>query len=121
MKKTNEISSAELCVMQVLWEEKRPLCVQDVMDRLPQNKWEYRTVATLLMRLCEKGAANVEKQNKVNFYTPVLDRESYTALQTKSFVEKLYNGSAKELAVSLFKSNELSKEDIEEIKKMFDL
>ena len=121
MKKVYEISGAELDVMQILWKHNKAMKVQDVCDELENNKWEYRTVATLLLRMKEKGAVTSYKENKANYYTPVLDKDSYTKSQTKTFVQKLYNGSAKDLAVSLFKSDEMSKDDIEEIRKMFDL
>ncbi len=121
MKKTNELSGAELEVMQILWEHGRPMKVQEVCDELKNKKWEYRTVATLLIRMREKGAVECVKENKANLYTPLLDKESYTKSQTKSFVQKLYNGSVKDLAVSLFRSDEMSEEDIEEIRRMFDL
>lgn len=121
MKKTNEISGAELEVMQILWKNNRPMRVQDVCDELEEGKWEYRTVATLLIRMKEKGAVECEKRDKVNYYTPLLNKDSYTKSQTKTFVQKLYNGSVKDLAVSLFRSDEMTKEDIEEIRKMFDL
>ncbi len=119
MRKSNELSGAELEVMQVLWQNNRPMKVQEVCDAL--EKWEYRTVATLLLRMKEKGAVECVKDNKVNVYTPVLDKDKYTKAQTKSFVQKLYNGSVKDLAVSLFKSEDMTKEDIEEIRRLFDL
>lgn len=121
MKKTTEISGAELEVMQILWNAGSPMRVQDVCDKLETGKWEYRTVATLLIRLREKGAVLCDKRDNVNYYTPMLDKDSYTKSQTKTFVQRLYNGSVKDLAVSLFKSDDLSKEDIDEIRKMFDL
>ena len=121
MKKIHEISGAELTVMQVLWKNNRAMKVQEVCDELEGQNLEYRTVATLLMRMKEKGAVTMTKENNVNYYTPVLDKDTYTKSQTKTFVQRLYNGSVKDLAVSLFRSNEMSKEDIEEIRKMFDL
>lgn len=121
MKRVYEISGAEFEVMQILWKYGKAMKVQEVCDELPKGKWEYRTVATLLMRMKEKGAVKCCKENKANYYTPILNREDYTKSQTKSFVQKLYNGSVKDLAVSLFKSDEMSKDDIEEIRKMFDL
>lgn len=120
MKKTKEISGAEFEVIEILWKYNRPMKVQEVCDEL-NDKWEYRTVATLLIRMREKGAVECIKENNVNYYTPLIDKESYIKSQTKSFVQKLYNGSVKDLAVSLFKSNDMTKEDIEEIRKMFDL
>lgn len=121
MKKADEISEAELTVMKILWENNKAMKVQEVCDEPECQKWEYRTVATLLLRLKEKGAVMMKKKNNVNYYTPLLDKDTYTKSQTKNFVQKLYNGSVKELAVSLFKSNEMSEKDIEEIRKMFDL
>lgn len=121
MKKVYEISGAELEIMQILWKHNKAMKVQEVCNELPNNKWEYRTVATLLMRMKEKGAVKCYKENKANYYTPMLDKDSYTKSQTKSFVQRLYNGSVKDLVVSLFKSDEMLKDDIEEIRKMFDL
>ena len=121
MKNYNQISEAELEVMQILWEADEPLTVQLVCDRLPSGKWAYKTVGTLLVRMEEKGAVISEKRGRANFYTPVLDREEYTRAKTKDFVSKLYNGSVKELAVSLFKSEDMTEADIAEIRKMFDL
>ena len=36
-------------------------------------------------------------------------------------MQKLYNGSVKDLAVSLFRSDEMTDDDIDEIRRMFDL
>ncbi|MDO5398057.1 MAG: BlaI/MecI/CopY family transcriptional regulator [bacterium] len=121
MRKTTEISSAELEVMQVLWRAGRPMKIQEVCDTLANNKWKYNTVGTLLLRMAEKGAVTSEKSGRTIYYTAVLDKDEYTDLQTKSLISKLYNGSVKELAVSLFKSKEMTKEDIDDIRKMFDL
>lgn len=121
MKKTKELSGAELEVMQILWKHNRSMKVQEVCDALKPHKWEYRTVATLLLRMREKGAVACTKENNVNTYTPLLDKESYTKSQTKAFIQKLYNGSARDLAVSLFQSDALSQEDIEEIRNQFGL
>lgn len=121
MKKTHSISAAELEVMKVLWQAGEPLSVQNVCDRLPKRKWAYKTVGTLLIRMEEKGAVASEKKGRTNFYSPLLDKEKYQKEQTKDFVSKLYNGSVKELAVSLFKTEDMTEEDILKIRKMFDL
>lgn len=121
MKKTQEISGAELEVMQTLWKYNRSMKVQEVCNALQSDKWKYKTVATLLMRMEEKGAVTSEKAGKANVYTPVLDKTEYLQSQTKNFIQKMYNGSVKELAVSLFRSHELSDEDIADIRREFDL
>ena len=121
MKQHSQISGAEFEVMQILWEADEPHNIHTVCDRLPSNKWAYKTVGTLLMRMEEKGAVSSEKRGRINYYAPVLDKEEYTKEQTKEFVSRLYHGSVKDLAVSLFKSEDMTESDIEEIRKMFDL
>ncbi|MDO5388854.1 MAG: BlaI/MecI/CopY family transcriptional regulator [Clostridia bacterium] len=121
MKRVQSLSPSEAEVMSVLWNYDKPLKVQEVCDNLTDNKWAYKTVATLLLRMEEKGAVKSEKIGRTNYYSPVLNKEEYKEEQTKSLVSRLYNGSVKELAVSLFKSKDMTKEDIEDIKKMFDL
>ena len=121
MKKEQNLSTAELEIMQILWNSDTPMRVQDVCDMPGCEKWKYKTVATLLLRMEEKGAVKSQKVNKANLYTPILNKEQYTKSQTDSFIEKLYGGSAKELTVSLFKNEALTKDDIEEIRRMFEL
>lgn len=116
-----ELSRAELEVMQVLWKSDKPLKIQEVMDGLESNSWKYNTVGTLLLRMEEKGAVSGKKINRAIYYAAVLDEKEYIRHQTRSFIKRLYNGSAKELAVSLFKDEDMSESDIMEIKQMFDL
>ena len=117
----SQISGAELEVMQVLWRKKKPMKIQEVLNSLEDSSWKYNTVGTLLLRLEAKGAVKSAKDGRAIVYTAVLDEDKYKAQQTKSFVRKLYNGSVKELAVSLFKSEALSEEDISDIRKMLEL
>lgn len=121
MKEIPNISGAELEIMQVLWEANKPLKIQEVSEGLKSSKWKYNTVGTLLMRMTEKGAVTSEKKDRVNYFVAAINKEEYKKSQTKNLISKLYNGSVKDLAVSLFKSQDMSDSDIDEIRKMFDL
>ncbi len=121
MKELPTLSSAELEVMQILWQADAPLTIQDVCDRLHNSTWKYNTVGTLLLRMAEKGAVTSEKKGRIIYYAPDLEQEEYQTEQTKKLVSKLYHGSAKDLAVTLFKSGTMTQEDIDEIRKLFHL
>ncbi len=121
MSKLPVISESELEVMQVLWREKKAMKIQEVLDCLENNSWKYNTVGTLLLRLESKGAVKSEKEGRVILYTPMIDESAYKREKTSDFIKRIYNGSVKELAVSLFQSDEMSEDDIEEIRKLFDL
>ena len=119
--KTVTISESEYAVMRVLWEAGEPLTVSDVMKGLSGSEWTPSTVSTFLQRLCAKGAAAFEKKGKANLYYPVLDRAAYGEEATASFLAKLYDGSAKNLVAALCASNKLSKDDLDELRRTFDL
>ena len=121
LKKTSEITEAELEVMKILWLSGEPTSTQLVCDKLTDKEWKYNTVSTLLSRMVDKGAVTYEKRGKLYFYSPTIKEADYKETQTKNLVSKLYDGSVKKLAVSLFEAGEMSKEDIDDIKKTFNL
>lgn len=67
----------------------------------------------------EKGVVSSEKQGNLYYYTPLISVKKYRKLQVKSLIKNLYDGSIKELAVSLFEDDTLSEEDIKELKDIF--
>ena len=78
------------------------------------------TVGILLVRLCEKGVVSYERKGKSNLYYAVLDKRDYSMSETKSFLSKLYNGSVGNLVASLFESREISRDEIENLRKIID-
>ena len=115
------ISEAELEIMKVLWHSDKPVTAQDVSKTLKNKEWKYSTIATLFGRMVEKGTVTYEKRGRFFHYTPTISESEYKTNQTKKFISKLYNGSVKNLVVSLFENEQMSDEEIEEIKKMFNL
>jgi BlaI family penicillinase repressor len=117
MGKKFEITESELEIMKVLWAKTMPMSVQDVCEELVNKEWKYSTVATFLGRMAKKGAVEGTKKGYSYYYKPLLDENEYKISQAKKVVSKLYNGSVKNLVVSLFENKELSDEDIAELKK----
>jgi len=115
------VTESEYEVMKVLWSENKKFTLADVMAAISNKDWKITTVATLLTRLADKGAISYDRKGKTHHYYPILKQEEYNVGETKTFLEKVYNGSVKSLVASLYENDELSKEDIEGLKKMFDL
>lgn len=116
------VTGSEYEIMKVLWGEQKQYTVGEVCSALSdKKKWKSTTVATLLTRLVEKGAVSFEKKGKTHYYYAVLQKEDYSIRETKSFLSKLYNGSVKNLVASLYENKEISKEEIDDLRKMFDL
>lgn len=77
------------------------------------------TILTQLTRLTEKGFLRLEKQGRVNCYTPLISRREYLASQSRRFVEKLCGGSMSAFAAALCDSG-LSREDIDELRALLE-
>ncbi len=121
VKATKDISTAELEIMEVLWSADKPLSIQTICDGIADDKWKYNTVGTMLLRLAEKGIVSSQKVNRVIHYSPILMREEYKKEQTSKLISRLYGGSARDLAASLIGNGDVTKEDIDELRKLFNL
>lgn len=114
-----KISDAELEVMKILWREKRSVSFSDIRTELNSKMgWEKSTIATLLRRLLKKGAISIEER-EIYYYSPNISKEEYTKFEEKSWIDKLYEGSAKNLVAALCQSGELTEADIDELKMFF--
>ena len=114
-----KISDAELEVMKLLWQAEDALPVTEIRETLQRTKgWEATTVKTLVSRLVSKGAVCQEKRN-VYYYSPLITEREYNAWATDSLIRRLYNGSARDLVAALVHSDGLTREDIDELRKMF--
>ena len=112
-----DIQDAELAVLQVLWEAGEPLPLAAILEALHARRgWADSTVKTLLRRLQEKGAVTLQKRG---VYAAAIAREDYRGAANHSFLQKLYQGSAKSLVASLVQEGKLTQEDIAELTNLF--
>ena len=118
--KNISIGDAELEIMKVIWKEKEPITSLDIGKKVEEKGWKKTTIATFLVRLTEKGALSAEKKGKLYYYTPLITEKEYKKSQTKTLIKTLYNGSAKDFALAFFREQQLSPEDIEELRAIFD-
>lgn len=115
-----KISDSELEVMHVLWDARQPLPVADIRRELQARRgWESTTIKTLVQRLVTKGAVAQEKRG-IYYYTPLVTEKEYNDWATERLVRKLYRGNAKNLVAALVRADELTKEDIDELRSMLE-
>ncbi len=114
------IGDAELEIMKVIWKSKEPITSLDIGKEVEDKGWKKTTIATFLTRLVEKGALSANKQGKLYYYTPLITEKEYKKSQTKNLIKTLYNGSVRDFAVSFFEEQNLSDEDIQELKAIFE-
>jgi len=112
----SDISKAEFEVLEVLW-EKHPLAANEIIEALNCKKtWHEKTVKTLLSRLVKKQAISFEKDQRRYLYSPLLEREAYTEVESQGLVERLFSGRISPLVAGFAKNKNLDKEDIDALK-----
>lgn len=115
------ITGSEYEIMKILWENGGKMTVAQVTAKLSDNDWTASTVSTFLQRLLKKGVVLCEKKGKTNLYFPGISQDKYDFEETENFIAKIYKGSAKSLVAALFENKKLSKDDVSELKRMFEL
>jgi predicted transcriptional regulator len=86
-----ELTDLESEVMETVWKLGQAT-VRDVMmaiNRRTKRDRAYTTFMTIMARLHEKGVLQRQRDGKTDVYTPVHDRESYSALRVQSDVKEM--------------------------------
>ena len=118
-KLVSKITDAEAEVMRVLWEAGCELPMAEIRKTLEQtSNWEASTIKTLLRRLCDKGVVAATKK-EVFYYRPLVSEAEYNEYTTQGLIDRLYDGSAKNLVTALLDSKKLDDTDIEELRSLF--
>ena len=113
-----QISEAESVVMEVLW-QRSPCSAEDVSAELSREQdWQEATIKTLLNRLLKKGAIRAVKEGRRYLYAPVLKREDWVHGQSRSLLDRLFDGRVAPLVAHFSEKGKLSRKDIAELKRL---
>ncbi len=114
------ISDAEWTVMRVLWQRQSATANEVVADLEAETDWNPRTIQTLLRRLVKKGALTYRKQGREFLYRPAIDEASCQQVAGESFLSRVFEGRLAPFVARFVESENLSDEEIEELKRILD-
>lgn len=119
-----QLSDAELEVMKIIWGNRSQEVTRFpyIMDGLAARgkPCQKNTLIVLLSRLINKGFLNARKIGRRNEYTPLVSEAEYQAVQTKHFLDKIYEGNATGLVSTLISGDLLTDEEYGELKKLLE-
>ena len=119
MKNEISISESEWSVMEYLWSN--PLAtITDIRKSLSQKGWSDSTIKTLVRRLVSKKAVAINDEGSVFRYYPLLSEQDCRLKETKSFINRVYNGSVNMLVTNLATDSNLSEKETEELMRLID-
>ncbi len=116
------LPDAELSVMKVVWHEPNPIStseVKAVIDKESGKLWTGQTLQTLLNRLLDKGFLEKGKRGKEYIYSFLVSEKDYIEYESDLFLKKMHGNSVSSLVRALFDSNKISKDDIDELERLF--
>ncbi len=113
-----KISAAESLVMEALWRQS-PLSAEDIVSAVgPDQDWSDKTVKTLLNRLLTKKAIAATRDGRRYLYTPLVERSAYVQDESRGLIDRLFDGKLAPLVSHFAETNQLSPEDIVELKRL---
>jgi BlaI family penicillinase repressor len=118
-----QISDAELEIMKIVWGNQSEVTLFPyIMDGLAARgkPCQKNTLIVLLSRLMNKGFLSAKKIGRRNEYTTLVSETEYQTAQTKNFLDKIYEGSAKGLVSNLIMGDLLADEEYEELKRLLE-
>ena len=120
MKVIKRLPDSELEIMQIIWKETAPVSRLLIEERLQQeHPLAPTTILTLLTRLCEKSFLEMKKEGRTNYYYTVITEKEYLASESRSFLDRLFQGSVANFAVAL-NDGGVKKEELEELRQLLE-
>ena len=117
-RKQIRITDAEWDVLSIAW-KKEPVAASEIVEAVAnQHKWSLATVRTLLTRLFKKGALRAEKEGRRFLYWPIVSMEACVRQESRSFIDRVFGGVPSSIILDLVKETELTKEDIQELRRI---
>ena len=118
-----QLSDTELEIMKIVWGNPEKITLFTyIMDGLAARgkPCQKNTLIVLLSRLMNKGFLSAKKIGRRNEYTTLISEAEYQTAQTKNFLDKIYEGSAKGLVSNLIMGDLLTDEEYEDLKKLLE-
>ncbi|MBY2477378.1 BlaI/MecI/CopY family transcriptional regulator [Clostridioides difficile] len=114
-----QVSDFELVLMKIIWENGGTALYAEIVEKLEIKDilTTKNTIISLLSRLIEKGFLKTNKIGRRNKYTAIVSETEYQEIQTKTFINKIYEGNAKGLISTLIQKDLISADDYEDLKK----
>ena len=120
MEKNWRISDSEWLVLRCLW-KRSPLEIKEIQGMLQaETGWTGNMVRSLVVRLLDTGAIGAETQDRYFRYYPIAAEEECIRQETRSFVDRVFEGSVSKLFAAFAGSGKLSEKERREIRDMLE-
>jgi predicted transcriptional regulator len=115
-KKSPTLTDAEHRIMEIVW-QRGSASVADVANALEgKDGTAYTTILTMMRILREKGYLTCRKSGRAHIFKPKVDRATAARKAVRQLLTKFFAGSPGELVLSFLREEEISPEELDELK-----
>lgn len=111
-----EITAAEWDVMNVIWDKQSASANEIVFEIQQYKEISEKTIRTLITRLYKKEILTRHKSDRIYYYSSNVKEDNIKLKTAKNFLNKLYGGDMKNLVLNFAQHEELSAEEIKELR-----
>jgi predicted transcriptional regulator len=116
-----KVSDAESQILKALWRAKGPIPADEVATLLGEDQeWSAGTVRTFLARLVKKKVLAVQKDGRRYLYRPLVSRADYAHAESRKLIDRLFNGRLAPFITQFSEREDLSREEITELKRLIE-
>ena len=115
------LPDGEFTILKVIWQLPNPTTSAQIMENLGEdNHWKPQTLLTVLARLTEKGFLESIRKGRERQYTAIISEDEYLEVETSDFLKRYSGHSMGGLVKTLFSSNSLSDNELDELRSLLD-
>lgn len=111
------LTDKEKELMNKLWEHEE-MTTREILELYPEPRPHFNTIATFLRILEQKGWVKHRLIGNTNLYRAILTEEDMGRETIKSVISKFFAGSISGMISALIKDEDLSDEEINELKEL---
>ena len=109
------LTNSEWYVLDCLWEQS-PMTVMELVAALGGRVgWAKSTTITTLRRMEDKGLVRCDVVGRTRHYYPAVERRQAVQRETRSFLDKVYQGSLGLMVSSMVDGQSLSREELDQL------
>ena len=109
------LTEKEAFIMNILWDSERPLYVREILEKYPEPRPHFNTVATTVRILEDKGYVAHEVVGGSHRFIAIASRDDFRARGLADLIRDYFAGSYKSAVSALVEEEKISVDELREI------
>lgn len=114
------LPEAEQELMLIIWEFDKPVTRTDIEAKLTSKDVLPNTILKLLSRLDERGFIQTKKVGKINYYSPLINKDDYLNEAGNQILKNMFGNSLTRFAATMVDGGNITQKELEDLRAYID-